>query len=81
MEDLSRPWKKLHGAARRLLRCATVNDIAFRPTFLLSSAWRQPCREQGRGFAVVAAEVRNWLVARRAAKEIEKRIKDSIAGG
>lgn len=60
---------------------ATVNDIAFQTNLLALNAAVEAARagEQGRGFAVVAAEVRN-LAGRAAesAKEIEKRIKDSI---
>ena len=60
---------------------STVNDIAFQTNLLALNAAVEAARagEQGRGFAVVAAEVRN-LAGRAAesAKEIEKRIKDSI---
>lgn len=60
----------------------SVNDIAFQTNLLALNAAVEAARagEQGRGFAVVAAEVRN-LAGRAAesAKEIEKRIKDSIA--
>ncbi|NMB34676.1 MAG: HAMP domain-containing protein [Firmicutes bacterium] len=59
-----------------------VNDIAFQTNLLALNAAVEAARagEQGRGFAVVASEVRN-LAGRAAesAKEIEKRIKDSIA--
>ncbi len=59
----------------------SVNDIAFQTNLLALNAAVEAARagEQGRGFAVVAAEVRN-LAGRAAesAKEIEKRIKDSI---
>lgn len=82
VKDLQEAMAEITQGSREIAEIiGTVNDIAFQTNLLALNAAVEAARagEQGRGFAVVAAEVRN-LAGRAAesAKEIEKRIKDSI---